>query len=222
VGWTGVPRDPATGLTYLRARYYAPGSGRFLSPDTLQPSGPGTQGYNRYAYAANNPATLTDPSGHNPVAACAAAFAGGLPGVGLGVVCAFAVIGAVLVIASMEQKCREVLDESCTEAIGKTIEEIVEMPFEELQEFIEDMFDNRPKPPKPVADVIATIIALLGAVGTAIGEGIFSDPEPIIEDEPIAKPVDPPARPAAPTPGTPTPCRIVQPYTQFNFRSNLE
>ncbi|MEA2515905.1 MAG: hypothetical protein QOJ59_5394, partial [Thermomicrobiales bacterium] len=25
MGWTGEPRDPATGLTYLRARYYAPG-----------------------------------------------------------------------------------------------------------------------------------------------------------------------------------------------------
>jgi hypothetical protein len=48
----------------LRARYYAPGSGRFLSADTVDPSGPGTQGYNRYAYAGNNPATLTDPSGH--------------------------------------------------------------------------------------------------------------------------------------------------------------
>jgi hypothetical protein len=30
----------------------------------VQPNAPGTQGYNRYAYAANNPTTWTDPSGH--------------------------------------------------------------------------------------------------------------------------------------------------------------
>jgi RHS repeat-associated protein len=65
LGWTGELRDPDTGLTSLRARDYAPGSGRFLQRDALQPSGPGTQGFNRYAYAAGNPATLTDPSGHS-------------------------------------------------------------------------------------------------------------------------------------------------------------
>jgi hypothetical protein len=32
----------------------------------VQPNAAGTQGYNRYAYTANNPASLTDPSGHSP------------------------------------------------------------------------------------------------------------------------------------------------------------
>ena len=62
-GFTGEQADP-TGLTYLRARSMDPSLGRFLSMDTVQPNAPGTQGYNRYAYVANNPATWTDPSGH--------------------------------------------------------------------------------------------------------------------------------------------------------------
>ncbi len=62
-GFAGEPTD-TTGLTYLRARYLDPGSGRMLSPDTVFPSAPGTQGYNRYAYARDDPTTWTDPSGH--------------------------------------------------------------------------------------------------------------------------------------------------------------
>jgi len=63
-GFAGEQRDAETGLTYLRARMYSPGLGRFLSRDTVSPNAPGTQGYNPYAYAANNPTTWTDPSGH--------------------------------------------------------------------------------------------------------------------------------------------------------------
>jgi RHS repeat-associated protein len=65
LGWTGELRDAGTGLTYLRSRDYAPGSGRFLQRDAVNPSGPGTQGWNRYAYGNGNPATLTDPTGHD-------------------------------------------------------------------------------------------------------------------------------------------------------------
>jgi RHS repeat-associated protein len=67
-GFTGEQSDAVSALTYLRARYYNPALGRFLSADTVQPNASGTQGYNRYAYAANNPATLTDPSGHAALA----------------------------------------------------------------------------------------------------------------------------------------------------------
>jgi RHS repeat-associated protein len=63
-GWAGEVRDSDTGLTYLRARDYAPGSGRFTTRDTMQPNLAGTQGYNPYAYAANDPVTYVDPSGH--------------------------------------------------------------------------------------------------------------------------------------------------------------
>jgi RHS repeat-associated protein len=48
------------GLTYNRARMYAPGLGRFLQPDPIGYSG----GRNLYAYVGNDPLNLIDPSGN--------------------------------------------------------------------------------------------------------------------------------------------------------------
>jgi len=62
-GFTGQQTD-ATGMLYLRARYLNPAVGRFLSPDSQLPNGPGSQGYNLYSYAGNNATTMVDPSGH--------------------------------------------------------------------------------------------------------------------------------------------------------------
>lgn len=58
----GEQFDPG-GFTYLRARYYDPETGRFLSRDPLPgiPGLPGSQ--NRYPYALGNPTNWTDPSG---------------------------------------------------------------------------------------------------------------------------------------------------------------
>ena len=63
-GWAGEQYDASSDLTYLRARYYSPGTAQFLSRDTVQPNAPGTTGYNPYSYANGNPVTFTDPSGH--------------------------------------------------------------------------------------------------------------------------------------------------------------
>ncbi len=65
LGYTGQLTDPSTGLIDLRARQLDPTLGRFLSADTVQPNAPGTQGYNLYAYTANNPTTWTDLSGNS-------------------------------------------------------------------------------------------------------------------------------------------------------------
>ncbi len=63
-GFTGEQLDGETGFTFLRARYLDPGVGRFTQGDTIQPNAPGTQGYNPYAYVANNPTSWVDASGH--------------------------------------------------------------------------------------------------------------------------------------------------------------
>ncbi len=63
LGFTGALQD-STGLPYLRSRELDPEAGAFLSADAVQPNGPSTLGYNLFAYAEDNPTTLTDPSGH--------------------------------------------------------------------------------------------------------------------------------------------------------------
>ncbi|MGH9242852.1 MAG: RHS repeat domain-containing protein, partial [Acidimicrobiales bacterium] len=62
--YTGQTADNTTGLMYYGARYYDPTLARFTSPDTITP-GIGSIALNRYAYANNNPAFYTDPTGHD-------------------------------------------------------------------------------------------------------------------------------------------------------------
>jgi RHS repeat-associated protein len=61
--YRGEQYDPDLGLYYLRARYYNPLTGRFMSTDPLHgtPRFPTT--LLRYAYAAANPVTYADPRG---------------------------------------------------------------------------------------------------------------------------------------------------------------
>jgi RHS repeat-associated protein len=76
-GFTGEWRDATTDLTYLRARYYAPGLGVFTAQDAFEndnrysyASGDPINGavgellsLNGYAYVNGNPVNLVDPSG---------------------------------------------------------------------------------------------------------------------------------------------------------------
>lgn len=64
-GYINERFDPETGLQYLHARYYDPHLGRFLSPDTWDPTIPGVD-INRYAYSLNDPINASDPGGHDP------------------------------------------------------------------------------------------------------------------------------------------------------------
>ena len=57
VGSLGHYSDDETGLVYMRARYYDPSIGRFISED------PAKRGLNWFAYCSNNPANMRDRSG---------------------------------------------------------------------------------------------------------------------------------------------------------------
>jgi len=59
VGQYGVTAEP-NGLYYMRARYYDPTIGRFISED---PAGFGGGDVNLYAYVGNNPVLIIDPTG---------------------------------------------------------------------------------------------------------------------------------------------------------------
>jgi RHS repeat-associated protein len=102
-GYTGEWTDP-TNLVYLRARYYDPATGRFLTKDPVRGliSLPITQ--NNYIYALNNPILLTDPTGRfcsaeggNKSEICPGAVAGGAL-----LIIALAPIDFALVIANVE------------------------------------------------------------------------------------------------------------------------
>lgn len=60
--YTGQQFDSLTGLYSLRARYYNPAQGRFLSQDTYPYSFGNPIELNRYVYAANRPVNLSDPT----------------------------------------------------------------------------------------------------------------------------------------------------------------
>ncbi|MCG7524188.1 ricin-type beta-trefoil lectin domain protein [Streptomyces sp. OfavH-34-F] len=80
-GFLGVSPDDASGYTQLGARMYDPAVGRFLSADPVLDLADPLQA-NGYAYAHNNPVTLSDPTGL-AVSLTASEMAAALAGAGL-------------------------------------------------------------------------------------------------------------------------------------------
>ncbi len=66
-GYTGNEHVEPFALVNMNGRMYDPLNGRMLSPDNYIQGGLGTQGFNRYSYAGNNPLKYTDPDGQNPL-----------------------------------------------------------------------------------------------------------------------------------------------------------
>jgi RHS repeat-associated protein len=64
--FTGYERDSETGFDYALYRVYDSRIGRFTAPDVNQGALTSSQTLNRYAYAADNPVSLTDLSGLAP------------------------------------------------------------------------------------------------------------------------------------------------------------
>ncbi len=56
--------DDVTGNQYLRARYYRPATGNFLTMDSETGDTEEPASLNRYTYAGNDPVNMGDPSGH--------------------------------------------------------------------------------------------------------------------------------------------------------------
>ena len=62
--FSGEYFDKETGTIYLRARYYDPEIGRFISRDTVIGTANDPLSLNLYTYCRNNPIPLNDPDGH--------------------------------------------------------------------------------------------------------------------------------------------------------------
>ena len=62
--FAGEQWDSDLGLYYLRARYYNPSDGRFVSTDTFEGSQSDPLSLHKYLYCHGNPINGTDPSGH--------------------------------------------------------------------------------------------------------------------------------------------------------------
>ncbi|PEC50950.1 hypothetical protein COJ46_01685 [Bacillus sp. AFS077874] len=74
--YAGYYYDQETGLYYLKARYYSPDLGRFLTKDQIEYGelkNPTT--LNLYAYANNNPVMNVDPNGTHSISRSLVAFA---------------------------------------------------------------------------------------------------------------------------------------------------
>ena len=70
ISYTGHLQDEDLNLIYMQQRYYDPVIGRFYSNDPVDTVAHlygtnGTYGFNRYAYANNNPYKFTDPDGRS-------------------------------------------------------------------------------------------------------------------------------------------------------------
>jgi len=59
----GHAADDPVGLVYMRARWYDPALGRFLSPDPRLPGAWNSQDWNRYVHGRDNPMTYIDADG---------------------------------------------------------------------------------------------------------------------------------------------------------------
>ena len=64
-GYNGEYYNAATGMVYLRARFYEPAMNRFSQKDIIRGSITAPNSLNRYTYVQNDPVNFIDPSGQS-------------------------------------------------------------------------------------------------------------------------------------------------------------
>jgi RHS repeat-associated protein len=63
--FTGQAQEELLGIYFFEARWFDPGPGRFLSPDSVVPDLYNSLDWDRYAFVRGNPLRYSDPSGHS-------------------------------------------------------------------------------------------------------------------------------------------------------------
>jgi RHS repeat-associated protein len=82
LGYVGREYDAESGLYFMRARYYDPALGRFVSPDPVMGDLNNPASLHAYQYAYNNPLRFRDPTGAWAPSDIANAVDGAAPGIG--------------------------------------------------------------------------------------------------------------------------------------------
>ena len=95
--FTGEQSDDEIGLIYLRARYYDPALGRFVTKDSYGGTDSVPSTFNRYVYVNNNPVNVLDPTGKDWLDALGVGLAVG----GLALAVAGLVVTAPIVAAGL-------------------------------------------------------------------------------------------------------------------------
>jgi RHS repeat-associated protein len=191
-GFTGEPVD-ATGLVYLRARYYHPDLGRFMTRDAWPGQVSASGSLNRFAYAEANPATLADPSGQ-----CAQALvlafagpAGVVAGGGITFGCAVVAIaaagvGAWLFGSAVGQATASALQDGLQEIRDQRIDKPIpapDVPWKMVQEPYLPYIHQYPPGEDPIGPkgprfrVSKKLLFLLGLGGTlvVVKSGVLRD-----------------------------------------------
>jgi RHS repeat-associated protein len=149
--YRGEQYDPDLGLYYLRARYYNPQTGRFMSRDPEDGKANEPASLHKYLYASGDPTNRLDPGGRGDTME--------FPLI-VGKISASAVVIAGLKVASAAVACALIWEGT------KTYAETVAGPFGKvvmvapcvwlgipdpwtLRKWLDDYLDNTPSPPLP-------------------------------------------------------------------------
>lgn len=141
-GYTGRQWDAKAGLYNYRARYYDPALGVFLSMDPI-----GSQDDpNLYMYVRNDPVSLTDPTGENPLAGCAVGAGIGAAAGGVGAIPGCAIGATVTLIGTVACALW------CDDIIGAAIHEATGTAEVSDPEVVDPASDGADGPPPDLTD----------------------------------------------------------------------